>query len=126
MLHILLNLIICVMDIQRINNSRWNVQFNIWYHDKISYNVKLHHFWSHVWNIFVSTIFVRVDIINPYIILNRTQIFVKKLSGFIIILDPRFTRNNLNIVVILFQNTNYNYHISTFMFFINSHVKSIS
>ena len=45
-LHILIHVIICVTDIQIMNDSRYNTQLNIWYSYKISYHVEPHRFWN--------------------------------------------------------------------------------
>ena len=69
-LHILLHVIICVIYIQRMNDQRYNTKFNIWFHEKMFYHVKLYHVFEHVQTQFILTIIIFMSIIKLYVCLN--------------------------------------------------------
>ena len=70
----------------------------------MSYQVKLHHFQECVRIKFAQPICMCMGIRNTYVSPSketyRTQIYVWKLTGLIIILVPQFSNENLDIVVI--------------------------
>ena len=109
MLRIFLHVGMCVTDIQIMNHLRYNVQFNIWYCDKISYRVKIHHFREHVQtektnSKFGLPIVSRMVIRNPCVYIlpwkcQNTEICTDT-TGFINFLVPRFISRNLKIVVL--------------------------
>ena len=48
-LRISLHVVMCVTENFRVIYLRYNVQFNIWYHDKTPSCVKPRNFWKHIW-----------------------------------------------------------------------------
>ena len=67
-----LHVIIYLIDIQIIDDSIYNVQFNIWYSEK-SDHVKLRNFWEHARKYFVLPTIVCRGISNPRICINMVM-----------------------------------------------------